>query len=177
MNQSSLTDRLAAQPGPLLVEVWAPWCAPCRAMAPALEKAASEFADRVPLWRINADQDRASVQELKIMGVPTIVVYRDGVEIARRTGRMDYQELTALFAWAESDVTAAPPAGMSSQTRMLRLLVGVGILVLAGFVGWPWPLLLVAGAVLFSAVHDRCPLWQSVKRMILPAVQRPAQQA
>ena len=94
MDDSDLMQRLALQPGPVIVEVWAPWCGPCRAMAPALDKAAAEYADRVPLWRINADEDAASVKALRVMGIPTLIVFREGVEVNRRSGQASYAELT-----------------------------------------------------------------------------------
>ena len=167
MNDSDLMQRLALQPGPVIVEVWAPWCGPCRAMAPALDKAASEFEGRVPLWRINADEDAASVKALKVMGIPTLIVFRDGVEVNRRSGQASYAELTALFDWAHAGESTPPPPGMSGQTRILRMVSGLAIMLLAIFAGQPW-LLLVAAVIFFSAVHDRCPSWQAVQRRLWP---------
>ena len=176
MAESELLQRLTAQPGPVVVEVWAPWCGPCRAMAPALDKVAAEFAGRVPLWRVNADEDAASVKALQVMGIPTIIVFRDGVEVNRRTGQASYAELAALFAWAQADAAAAPPPGMSSQVRMLRLVTALAVSILALAVSQPL-LLLAGGAIFFSAIHDRCPLWQAVRRMGQPATKAPPQSA
>ena len=176
MSDSDLMQRLTAQPGPVVVEVWAPWCGPCRAMAPALDKAATAYADRVPLWRINADEDAAGVKALKVMGIPTLIVFRDGVEVNRRSGQASYAELTALFDWAHAGASTPPPPGMSGQTRMLRMVSGLAVLSLALFVGQPL-LLVAAAAIFFSAVHDRCPLWQAVRRTFWPAAKNPPQPA
>jgi len=173
MTDSNLMARLAAQPGPVIVEVWAPWCGPCRAMAPALEKVAGEFEGRVPLWRINADEDAASVQVLRVMGIPTMIVYRDGVEVNRRSGQANYAELTALFTWAMANEPTAPPPGMSGQVRLLRMVSALAVLILAIAASQPW-LIVVAAIIFFSAVHDRCPLWQAVQRMWRPAAVAPA---
>jgi thioredoxin 1 len=137
-------------------------------MAPALGRVANDFAERVPLWR--------SVKALKVMGIPTLIVFRDGVEVNRRSGQVSYPELTALFDWALADAGVAPPPGMSSQTRMLRLVSAVAIMILAVAVGQPW-LLMVAAAIFFSAVHDRCPLWQAVQRRLSPPAKNPPQPA
>lgn len=176
MAGSDLMQRLAAQAGPVIVEVWAPWCGPCRAMAPALEKAATEYADRVPLWRINADEDAAGVQALKVMGIPTLIVFRDGAEVARRTGQTSYAELVALFDWAGTGERSAPPPGMSDQVRILRLVSAAAILMLAIAASQPW-LLLVAAVIFFSAIHDRCPIWQAVRSKLWPAAKAPPQPA
>ena len=80
---------------PLLVDVWAPWCGPCRAMAPMFERAASELEPDVRLLKLNSDNAPALSSRLSISGIPTLLLMRDGREIARTSGAMDAQRIVA----------------------------------------------------------------------------------
>jgi thioredoxin 2 len=79
---------------PLVVDVWAPWCGPCRMMAPHFEEAAQRFAQRARFARINSDEEGALASRFGIRGVPTLIVFRGGKEIARQSGAMDSRTLT-----------------------------------------------------------------------------------
>lgn len=171
----SLQQRLQAAEQPVVLDVWAPWCGPCRAMEPHLATVSSEYAGRVQLWKLNADEEPEAVRALKVYGIPTTIVYRQGAEIMRRTGSQNTASLRALFEQAltaeESPAhTPGGQAGPAEGERRLRLSVAAALLLLAAMTGWPPVLLLAAAAVFFSAVHDRCPLWQGIKaRLGLPA--------
>jgi thioredoxin len=166
-----LLQRLQQQEQPVVVDVWAPWCGPCRAMAPQLEAVSQQYAGRVELWKVNADENPDLVRTLGILGIPTLLVYRNGAEIARHTGSLSASAMRNLFEMSLSAGSAAgdageyarPQWGPADNERRLRLLVAAALLILAAFTGWPIVLLLAAAAVFFSAVHDRCPLWQAVK--------------
>lgn len=79
---------------PLVVDVWAPWCGPCRMMAPHFEQAAERFAQNARFAKINSDQEGALASRFGIRGVPTLIVFRGGREIARQSGAMDSATLT-----------------------------------------------------------------------------------
>ena len=72
--------------GLVLVDFWAAWCAPCRAIAPALEQLAAEYAGRVTLAKLNADHNPRIVQQYGVRGLPTLVLFRGGQEVDRLTG-------------------------------------------------------------------------------------------
>ncbi|WP_348787889.1 thioredoxin domain-containing protein [Leifsonia sp. NPDC080035] len=74
---SFATDVLAA-PGTTLVEFWAPWCGPCRALSPILESIAGEHADCIRIVKINADENPRSSAEYKALALPVMKVFRDG---------------------------------------------------------------------------------------------------
>jgi thioredoxin 1 len=134
-------------------------------MAPHLAAVSSEYAGRVDVWKINADEQPGVVRELGIMGIPTLIVYRNGREVTRYVGGMGATGMRALFAAAladEAEPSQALPRVQGTE-RGLRLGVAAVLLVLAAFTGWPLVLLLAAAAVFFSAIHDRCPLWQGIK--------------
>jgi len=164
----SLQKQLQAAERPVVIDVWAPWCGPCRAMEPHLAAVSSEYTGRVEVWKLNADEDPEAVRALKIYGIPTTIVYRQGVEVMRRTGSQNTTSLRSLFEQALAVETPQPHTGPTGNERQLRLAVAAVLLLLAAFTGWSPVLLLVAAGVFFSAVHDRCPLWQGIKARLSP---------
>ena len=89
---------------PVLVDLWAPWCGPCRMMAPALEQLARERAGRLKVVKLNVDHAPAIAQRFRVQGIPLLVLLRDGTEIARLTGAAP---LPRLNAWLNSHLTVA----------------------------------------------------------------------
>ncbi|MCC7278752.1 MAG: thioredoxin TrxC [Chromatiaceae bacterium] len=81
---------------PLVVDFWAPWCAPCRAMAPAFEAVARRIEPRARLIKVNTEEAQALAGRYGIRSIPTLVVFRGGREVARTSGAMD---AAALENW------------------------------------------------------------------------------
>jgi len=63
---------------PVLVDFWAPWCGPCKMMAPILEELATEYADKAKICKLNTDDARDSAVEFGINAIPTIILFKDG---------------------------------------------------------------------------------------------------
>ncbi len=78
---------------PVLVDLWAPWCAPCRMVAPILERVSRERAGQLKVVKVNVDENPALQSRFNAMSIPTMVVLRDGKETARQIGALPQREL------------------------------------------------------------------------------------
>lgn len=83
---------------PVLLDVWAPWCVPCRGMEPVIEEVASKLAGRLRVARLLFDQNPETTNRLRIQGVPTLIVFRDGREVSRMVGVREKDELLRRLA-------------------------------------------------------------------------------
>ncbi|MDH7578021.1 MAG: thioredoxin [Bacillota bacterium] len=82
---------------PVLVDFWASWCGPCQMLAPVLEELADEFSERLLLGKINVDENRQTAADNGVMSIPTLILFRDGSEVARFTGYRPKEELSRLI--------------------------------------------------------------------------------
>lgn len=82
----------------VVVDCWAAWCAPCRAIAPMVEELAREYSGRVVFGKLNVDENPETQQRFGIMAIPTLLVMRDGQEIDRIVGALPKSQLEARIS-------------------------------------------------------------------------------
>src|ERR1700726_3093578 len=79
---------------PGMVDFWAPWCGPCRMMAPVLERTARERAPTLQVAKVNTDEQQELAGRFNIRSIPTLILFRDGQELARQSGAVDAATLS-----------------------------------------------------------------------------------
>lgn len=165
MKPVEFKNKLRRAPRPVIVDLWAPWCRPCRAMTPAFEEVSQKYAGRVDVWKINADESPEVLKSLGVMGIPTVLAFSKDQEILRRTGMQTAAMLDVLFQAAEQrrKPDILPPAPID---RVLRSAAGLALLALAFFLTQNTLLTVVGAALgvglLFSAFYDRCPVYRAI---------------
>lgn len=85
-NDNTLQTLIAKSPLPIVVDVWAPWCGPCRSFAPTFEEFSSQYAGKVVFVKLNSDKHKQMAGRLGIRGIPTILVFKNGAEVTRESG-------------------------------------------------------------------------------------------
>lgn len=85
---------------PVLVDFWAPWCGPCKMLGPVIEKLAGELADTVTIGKLNVDDNPGVAQQFGVMSIPTLILFKDGKEVAKTMG---FQPEPALKQFIETN--------------------------------------------------------------------------
>lgn len=162
MKLNEFQAKLKQSTKPVIVDFWAPWCAPCRAMEPSFKEISGKYAGDVFVLKLNADDSPDVLKSLGVMGIPTVIAFAQGKEIMRRTGMQSTAMLDMLFTAAiqqrKPDIIPPTPQG-----RLFRSFLGLAA-VIAGWTiaGHSIPLIVAGGVLIFSAFYDRCPIFKMV---------------
>ncbi len=89
-------DVLNAQK-PVLVDFWAPWCGPCRMLAPVLEEIAKEFSGRVVIAKMNVDENEETPAKYSVRGIPALMLFKNGEMVASKVGALSKSQLAAFL--------------------------------------------------------------------------------
>ncbi len=97
LTDSTFQDAVAGD-RPVLVDFWAEWCGPCRMIAPVLEDLASEHPDTLTIGKLNIDENPRTPGSFDVMSIPTLILFKDGVEKKRIVGARPKHQLVAELA-------------------------------------------------------------------------------
>ncbi len=111
LNEESFEPEVLKADLPVLVDFYAPWCGPCKMIAPVLEQFAAEFQGKIKFAKLNVDEAPGLAGNYNISGVPTLAVFRDG-QLADKT--VGFRGTNAFRSWLEA--AAAQPSAVSNRS-------------------------------------------------------------
>lgn len=169
MNLNQFQNKISSADKPIVVDFWAPWCVPCKITKPILESLAGEYSSKVEFIPINADHSHDILEHFKVIGIPTVITFRNGEMAGRITGVQKEPAYRAMFnALAEGKKVTTP---ISPFDRKFRLGAGA-FLIISGISTGNWLVLGIGGIIAFLGIYDRCPIWKALTRFIKSSFQK-----
>ena len=167
MDKNTFAVRLKSHPRPVVVDVWATWCSPCRAIEPDLRRLSQQYKDRVDVWKVNVDEDKEIARALGVRGIPTLIIFKSGKELGRIVGAQPTSVLGSVF---EAALTGERiQSGLSPKDRLLRLITSMALLA----VSWTVQDSLVSTVctvaallILFLTLADSLPFWHHFQKRL-----------
>lgn len=97
LNNESFDEAINEKGKSVLVDFWAEWCTPCKMFSPIVEKAAENCGNSVSICKLNIDENTETALKYNVMSIPTVILFKDGKETARRVGALSPAELTEML--------------------------------------------------------------------------------
>ncbi len=97
LNDENFENEVLQSETPVLVDFWAEWCGPCRALAPVIEEIAENYDGQVKVGKLNVDENPGAPEAYEIRSIPTLIVFKEGVAIDRVVGALPKNQITELI--------------------------------------------------------------------------------
>ena len=97
INDASFKSEVTDSPLPVLVDFWAPWCGPCKMIAPVLEELAQEYDGKAKIVKINIDDNQNTPAQFGVRSIPTLILFKNGNEVEKIIGAQSKDKLKAML--------------------------------------------------------------------------------
>lgn len=102
VTDSTFSQEVLQSPLPVVVDFWAPWCGPCRMVAPVLDEISSEYKDKIKIVKINVDENPETPSQFAISGIPTLLLFKDGKVLDRKVGSLPK---ASIVEWMKKSIS------------------------------------------------------------------------
>lgn len=100
LDDNSFSEQVEKNPSPILVDFWAEWCMPCKALAPVIDELAGEFQGKIRFAKVNVDDCRDVPAKFGIRGIPTLILFSDGKKVNELVGNQPKDKIRAMLTKA-----------------------------------------------------------------------------